>query len=119
MINPDSFKDVKLCGGFVIRMVAFTTEPMIDALNREAVAKTSIIGKQFRILIQTPSSEEEISISLYHEVLEAATLASVQPPDSVIEFNEGDFELQAIEMQRKLGEASVENLNRMLQFFGF
>ena len=39
--------------------------------------------------------ERELSISLYHEILEAATVASLHPPDSVMEFNEGDFERAA------------------------
>jgi acyl-CoA reductase-like NAD-dependent aldehyde dehydrogenase len=33
-----------------------------------------------------------LSISLYHEVLEAATLAAVNPPATVLDFNEGDSE---------------------------
>ena len=119
MINPASFKDLRLHGGFILKDVVFATEPMLDALNREALAKTSIIGQEFRIALQAGLSQEEISVSLYHEILEAATLASLNPPESVIDFNEGDFEQKAIETHDRIGEASLENLNRMLQFFGF
>jgi hypothetical protein len=119
MINPASFRDLKLHGGFILKDVVFATEPMLDALNREALAKTTIIGQEFRITLQAGLSQEEISVSLYHEILEAATLASLNPPQSVIDFNEGDFEQKAIETHGRIGEASLENLNRMLQFFGF
>jgi hypothetical protein len=46
-------------------------------------------------------------------------VASASPPDSVLEFNEGDFGRAARSMHDRLGEASPENLNRMLQLFGF
>jgi len=119
MIDPASFKDAKLRGGFIIQQVELTSAPMVDALDREAIAKTSIVGHRFQILIRAELTHEEISISLYHEILEAATVASLHPPERVVDFNEGDFERQAIKMHAELGEASVENLNRMLQFFGF
>ncbi len=119
MISPSSFKDVRLRGGFVIAIVEFTHAPMRDALEREAVAQTTIICRQFHLLIQAGLSERELSISLYHEILEAATVASLHPPDTVMEFNEGDFERVAQAAHTEWGEATPENLNRMLQFYGF
>ena len=119
MINPASLKNVQLHGGFIIKEVVLTPEPMIDALERTALAKTTIVGQEFRIIIRAGLSQEELSVSLYHEILEAATLASFHPPASVMDFNEGDFEAQAYKMQKRFGEASAENLNRMLQSFGF
>jgi hypothetical protein len=41
------------------------------------------------------------------------------PPPAVVEFNEGDFEQAARAMHARFGLASPENLNRMLQFYGF
>lgn len=68
---------------------------MLDALEREAVPQTRIIDREFRLLIQAGLSERELSVSLYHEILEAATVGSWPPPESVLEFNEGDFERAA------------------------
>jgi hypothetical protein len=36
--------------------------------------------------------DNELSITLCHEILEAATVASLRPPASVADFNEGRFE---------------------------
>lgn len=119
MIDPASFKNVRLRGGFVITDIQFTAAPMVDALEREAVAQTRITGREFRLLIQAGLSERELSISLYHEVLEAATVGSWPPPASVMEFNEGDFEQAAQAAHEKWGDATPENLNRMLQSHGF
>ena len=58
-------------------------------------------------------------MTLYHEVLEAVSVASANPPESVLEFNEGDFEQAAQRMDEELGEATPEKLDAMLQSFGF
>jgi hypothetical protein len=63
--------------------------------------------------------DEELSVTLYHEILEAAAVASDQPPFSVIEFNGADFERAARQMHPMVGLVSPENLDRMLQHFGF
>jgi hypothetical protein len=52
MIDPSTFKNVRLHGGFVIADLQFTAAPMLDALDREAVAQTRVIGREFRLLIQ-------------------------------------------------------------------
>lgn len=119
MIDPASFKNFRLHGGFVIADLQFTDAPMLDALEREAVAQTRIIGREFRLLIQGGLSDHEQSISLYHEILEAATVGSWPSPASVMEFNEGDFEKAAQTAHEKWGDATPENLNRMLQSYGF
>lgn len=46
-------------------------------------------------------------------------MASADAPASVSDFNEADFERTAYAMHDELGEASPENLNRMLQLHGF
>ena len=119
MIDPAQFKNLRLRGGFVITSIEFTRAPMRDALEREAAAQTRIIGQQFHLRIQAGLTERELSVSLYHEILEAATVGSWPPPDSVMEFNEGDFEQAAQAAHAKWGEATPENLNRMLQSHGF
>lgn len=119
MIDPATFRNLRLQGGFIIVDVHFTPKPMLDALNREAVAQTRIVGSRFHILLRGGVSDDETSISLYHEVLEAATVASLRPPDSVMEFNEGDFERAAQTAHAQYGPATPANLNRMLQSYGF
>ena len=118
-MDPASFKNVRLRGGFIIASIEFTRAPMRDALEREALAQTRIVGGRFDLLLQAGLDDRELSISLYHEILEAATLASLSPPDSVLEFNEGDFERAAQAAHAEWGEATLENLNRMLQSYGF
>jgi hypothetical protein len=108
-----------LPGGFVIAEIEFTPEPMVDALGREAVAQTRIVGREFRLLIRAGLSQRELSLSLYHEILEAASVASLHPPASVMEFNEGDFERTAHLAQDAWGDATPESLNRLLQSYGF
>jgi len=103
MINPVLFTNLRLRGGFTIAEIQFTREPISDALGREAAAQTRIMGAQFRLLIQSGLSEDELSITLYHEILEAASLASLSPPTSVVHFNEGDFEQAARSMHETLG----------------
>jgi hypothetical protein len=56
---------------------------------------------------------------LYHEVLEAATVAALSPPRSVWELNEAGFESAAQEYHQRLGMATPESLNQMLAEFGF
>lgn len=119
MIDPTSFKQLRLRGGCVIAGIQFTPEPMVDALGREAIAQTRILGRYFHLLIRTGLSDRELSISLYHEILEAASVASPHPPAGVLDFNEGDFEQAGRAAHDRLGDASAENLNLMLQSHGF
>ena len=119
MIDAASFENVHLQGGFIITEIKFTDEPMVDSLGREAIAQTKIVGRNFRMMIRSGLSRRELSITLYHEVLEAATMAGIHPPESVMEFNEGDFERVARSMHSELGDVSPAKLNRMLQSHGF
>lgn len=119
MIDHAAFNNLRLHGGFVVATVEFTREPIVDALGRESLAQTRLTGREFHLLIRHGLSEEELSVTLYHEILEAATVASWLPPSSLMEFNEGDFERAAKVAQARWGDASPENLNRLLQFHGF
>ena len=119
MIDPASFKNIRLRGSFVIADLQFTDTPIVDALGREAIAQTRVVGRTFRLTIRAGLSDRELSASLYHEVLEAATVGSWPPPASVMEFNEGDFERAAQTAHAEWGNATPENLNRMLQSYGF
>ena len=119
MIDFRSFENIPLRGGFTIVRIELASDALIDALGREAIARTRIVGRKFEIAIKSDLTEEEQSATLYHEILEAATVASPNPPSAVIHFNEGDFERAAYSAHEQLGVASVENLNRMLKSYGF
>jgi hypothetical protein len=119
VIDPDSFLNRRLGGGFFISEIELTHEPLEDAIGREAVARTRILGREFRLVILSGLTDQELSITLYHEILEAATVASSHPPESVLDLNEAGFEAAARRAHQMWGAASVENLNRMLQFYGF
>ena len=71
--------DLRVLGGFVIKEIKFTAEPLLDALAREATAQTRIVGRELRLLIRAGLIEDELSITLYHEVLEAAAVGSMNP----------------------------------------
>jgi len=119
MITLSAFHKLRLRGGCTIVRVEEIKHPLRDALGREAVAQTSIHDSQLTILICTGLSQAELSVTLYHEVLEAVTVANEEPPMGVMEFNEGDFELAARAMHDQLGEATPAKVNRMLQLHGF
>jgi hypothetical protein len=113
------FKNLELHGGFVIKDAKLTDAPIVDAIGREAIAQTSAIVCDFRLLIRSGLSEEELSITLYHEILEAATVATDHPPANVLDFVESDFERAAHGAHKRWGNASPANLNLLLQFHGF
>lgn len=113
------FDHLELLGGFIILSVKTSEEPMVDAIGREALASTFIIGREFEIILASGLSEKELSVTLYHEVLEAAAVASDDPPEGMIEFNESDFDAAAYAAHAKLGPASPAALNDMLRFHGF
>jgi hypothetical protein len=57
----------------------------------------------FEITMKSDLAEEEQSVTLYHEILEAAAVASPNPPTAVIDFNEGDFERAAHSAHKEFG----------------
>jgi len=96
-----------------------TAQPLLDPIERAASALTVIRGQRFHIFLRADMDERELSVSLYHEVLEAATVAAESPPASVLDFNEADFERAAQDAHAKRGTASPARLNQMLEEFGF
>jgi hypothetical protein len=119
MIDSRDFQGLCLPGGFWIHSIRFATTPITDALGRTAAAQTTIRGVEFDLLIAGDLTEDELSVTLYHEILEAAAVAAAQPPTSVTEFNEGDFDQAAHVAHERWGPVTPANLNRLLQFHGF
>ena len=99
--------------------IAFSVAALVDALGREAIARTGIVGQRFDVLIRPGLDDRELSVTWYHEILAAAAVASADPPASVMDFNEADFERAGYARPAELGAASPENLNRKLQLHGF
>jgi hypothetical protein len=119
VININQFKNLRLHGGFIIKDIELTDEPIMDAIGREAIAQTSAIARELRLLIHAGLSEGELSVTLYHEILEAASVAIANPPAGVMDFNEADFEQAARDAHERWGNASPANLNLLLQFHKF
>jgi len=113
------FQNVRLRGGFTLAEVVLTARALLDPLERAATAQTIIRGSRFYVFLRADLDEREISISLYHEVLEAATVAAAHPPNAVLELNEEDFEQAAQAAHARYGLASPETLNQFLAEFGF
>ena len=110
---------LKLRGGFRIAAIEASAEPLTDAIGRDAVAQTTISGRDFRLLIRTGLDETELSVTLYHEELEAASEGADECPQQVVGFNESDFERAAQAAHKRFGPANANNLNRMLEEYGF
>ncbi len=119
-MNLADFKNLPLHGGFLLLGVKVADGPMVDAIGRLALAKTHIVGSTLEIELGCSIPDpDEISISLYHEVLEAATVAALSPPRSVWDLNEAGFEAAAHDYHQRLGIATPDTLNQMLAEFGF
>lgn len=119
MIDTRQFLNLELPGGFIIERLELTDRPILDALQREAVARTRIVGRKLYLELRADMSEKEVSISLYHEIIEAASVGSSNPPVTVVDFNEASFEQAATEAFEQWGSVTPENLIRLLQFYDF
>lgn len=119
MLDLAPFQNLALRGGFLLAEVHLTAQPLLDPLERAAAAQTVVRGTRFHIFLRADLDERELSVCLYHEVLEAATVAAEAPPDPVLELNEGNFEQAAQSAYERLGVASPQTLNQLLAEFGF
>ena len=95
-------------GGFRIAEVRLTAQPLLGPVERAATAQTVVRGNRFHIFLRADLGERELSLCLYHEVLEAATVGTDHPPAAVLELNEGGFEHAARTAHARLGLASPE-----------
>lgn len=119
VLDLTPFQDLPLSGGFRLVEVQLTAKPLLDPIERAATAQTIIRGRCFHVYLRADLDERELSVALYHEVLEAATVATDAPPEAVLELNEGGFERAAQLAQERWGIASPQSLNQMLADFGF
>ena len=119
MLDLAPFQNLALRGGFRLVEVQLTAKPLLDPIGRAATAQTVIRGGAFHVFLRADLDGHELSVSLYHEVLEAATVAADQPPSKVMHFNEGHFEEAAQWAHQRWGIASPVTLNQFLAEFGF
>jgi hypothetical protein len=119
VLDLAQFSNLPLEGGFTLAEVRLSAEPLLDPLNRDATAQPTIRGKRFRTMLSAGMEGRELSLSLYHEVLETATVAAETPPHAALEFNEGAFERAARRAHEQLGFATPRTLNQMLIEYGF
>jgi hypothetical protein len=69
-MHLEDFKNLPLRGGFRLLRVVMSGRPMIDAMGRLALAKTTIVGNTLELELCTSNSDPaEISVSIYHEIL--------------------------------------------------
>jgi len=119
-MDLSEFQNLQLRGGFLLLRISWINCPIIDAMGRSAVARTTIVGSNLEIELGSANLDpEQFSISIYHEVLEAVAVAALHPPEKVCEFNEAGFEAAALECHRRIGKASAAAINQMLAEFGF
>ena len=100
-----AFDGFDLPGNFLLQKIIISPAELVDPLGRPDLAKSVIQGKNITITL-VAQSEEEQSVSIYHEMLETLTVAFDEPPESVILMNEADFEQAAREAHQKFGSSA-------------
>jgi hypothetical protein len=119
VLDLATFQNLPLQGGFLQVEVQLAAQSLGDPIERAATTLTMVRGYRFHVLLRADLDERELSISLSHEALEAATVAALTPPIAVMELNEGDFERIAQDAHSRLGVASPRTLNLLLAEHGF
>jgi hypothetical protein len=64
-------------------------------------------------------SPEEQSITIYHEVIEVASLQAKRPPPMVLDLSEQEIDLLAKMAHEQYGLATVGSLNQLLRDLRF
>src|SRR5712691_559956 len=68
VIDCEAFRNCQLRGNFLIVELGIAHEPLLDPIGRQAIAQTAIIGHEFHISLRSGLSDEEVSVTLYHEI---------------------------------------------------
>ncbi len=119
---PDlgSFSNAPLRGGHSIESITVAEGKL--GTGGASLGQTTIqpirSGKM-TIQLAPGQSASEQSVSIYHEVLEAAALDAKNPPMMLLDLSESEFDMLAYMAQEQFGTATVENLNKLLQAVGF
>lgn len=92
---------------------------MSDAIGRPALARVVIEGNTISIDLVANQTSDELSVSIYHELLEALTVGVTSPPQAVCDLNEAGFEKAAQDAHRRHGLANPDTVLKFLHEFGF
>ena len=118
-VRLEDFRALRLPGGFLLSEIVLDSRGMLDPMGRPALAKAEIHGATIRIQILAGLPTEEVSISIYHELLEALTVGVDQAPLQVVDFREGDFEKAARDGHARYGLATSTSVLIFLYANGF
>jgi hypothetical protein len=118
-MNLTPFKSLRLPNGFTLLKIELVASPMCDAIGRPALAKAVIEGDTISIDLVADQTSDELSVSIYHELLEAMTVGVPSPPQAVCDLNEAGFEKAAQDAHRRHGLANPHNVLSFLHEFGF
>jgi len=118
-MDLDQFSNLQLPEGFRLLGVELVDLPMLDAIGRPALARAVIENGTIAIYLARDQTPTEMSVSIYHEVMEAMTVAVVSPPPAVCDLNEAGFERAAIDAHRRCGLANAASVLTFLRDFGF
>jgi hypothetical protein len=109
-----------LRGGFSIESISVAEGKLGSRDTSLGQTSISPIGSgRMTIQIAPGQSAYEQSVSIYHEALEAIALDAKKPPAMVLDLSEDDYDLLAYMAQEQFGQATVENLNKLLEALGF
>ena len=118
-MDLEQFSDLKLPHGFRLLGVEVADTPMLDAIGRPALARAVIESGTISIYLTVDQTPDEVSVSIYHEVLEAMTVGVPSPPAEVCDLNEAGFEQAAKDANRRHGLANAASVLIFLREFGF
>ena len=118
-VDLNSFRDLPLPQGFRLLRIELVADPMLDAIGRPALAKATIENRTIAIQLAAGQTPEEMSVSIYHEVLEAMTIGAPVPPPSVFNLTEVGFEQAAQDAHQRHGLATKVSVIGLLYEFGF
>ena len=83
------------------------------------MARAVIERDTISIDLVADQTSDELSVSIYHELLEALTVGVPSPPQAVCDLNEAGFEKAAKDAHRQRGLANPDNVLNFLHEFGF
>ena len=119
-----SFRDAKLPGGVSIESVEVSETPLTDVSGGLAYGGTSMnVGTgAMEIRLSPGLTATEQSVTLYHEVLEAASMQADYRgtlPVFLADLSEAELDMLAQIAHEQFGPASVETLTQFLHAVGF
>ena len=119
----ESFQNARLPGGVSIESVEVSPKPLVDVSGGPATGGTSMnVGTgAMQIRLSSGLNAAEQSVTLYHEVLESASMQAFYRkslPPFLADLSEAELDMLAQMAHEQFGPASVENLIKFLDSVG-